>query len=355
MNLAEVRRRRLQNQHLSRPGFDDPAELVGWFGAVQAQDYLGALWGIGQRVRRGTESLVEQAIVQRKIVRTWPMRGTLHFVAAADVRWMLELCTPRIVRRMAPQHAREHGLDEEALEVSRRVLLKTLQGGRSLTRPALYQRLGEVGVPVEGQGGLQVLWRLSQEGLICFGPRENRQQTFVLLDEWLPPAQKRTREEALAELARRYFRAHGPASLADFTWWSGLTVADTRAAVGLVEHELEHTLINGDHYWFSSSPLHRRNATPRAHLLPAFDEYLVGYKERGAVLNPRFGTRLSALLTPAIEMDGEIVGTWGRRISGTAVEIRFRPFGRLTAQQKTALDVAAQRYASFVGKRITGS
>ena len=351
MILRQFRQRRLTNQLLTSP-VEDPARVIARLGAVQAQDYLGALWAVGQRTRSVTEGEVEQALADRRIVRTWPMRGTLHIVAAADVRWMLELCTPRIVKRLALRHAREYGLDEAAFARGREVLIRALEGGKSLTRPAVYQILETAGITVAGQAGVHLLWRLSQEGLICFGARAGKQQTFVLLDEWVPGGRKFSRDEALAELAGRYFTGHGPATLADFVWWSGLPVADARAGLRMVENQFERAVIDGETFWLSSEPARRKSRTPIAHLLPPFDEYLVGYKDRNAVLDPRFAGRLSALLSPAVELEGQVVGTWGRRLIKGGVELAFRPFGRLDPTQSNAVDRAAQRYAAFLGREI---
>ena len=180
-----IARQRLANQQIADPTLTRPADVVAWLGAMQAQDYLGALWAIGLRLPGAREATVEQALADRSIVRTWPMRGTLHFVAAADARWMLALLAPRTMAQAAGRF-RQLGLDDDAFALSRDACIAALQGGRQLTRAALYQVVEAAHVSTAGQRGIHILWRLAHEQLICFGARAGKQQTFALLDEWAP-------------------------------------------------------------------------------------------------------------------------------------------------------------------------
>lgn len=353
VTVREIIRRRLRNHRLVQSPGDDPAAVVAWFGAVQAQDYLGALWAVGQRAPGTVQSDIELALAEGTIVRTWPMRGTLHFVAAEDVRWMLDLLAPRIVRRHAPRLHREFGLDAAALAACRKVLVGALGSG-PLPRPQAYQALESKGIPTAGQRGVHILGRLAMEGLICFGPRSEKQQTLVLLDEWVPEGRGLLREEALTELTLRYFTAHGPATARDFAWWSGLTLAEVRAALHLVERRLLHETIEEETYWFSQpdgAALPRHPAS--AHLLPPFDEYLVGYRDRGAVLDPRHTSRLGALLSPVVEIAGRIAGTWKRELAPGRVTVHLAPFARLPAKEKQQVATAAGRYGKFLGVPAT--
>ena len=342
--------RRKENQLLARPSTRDPADVVAWFGAVQAQDYLGALWAVGLRTLHAAETDVELAIAERRIVRTWPMRGTLHFVAADDVRWMLDLLAPRIIQRHAARLEREYELDAAALSRCRRIIVQALTGSEPRTRMQLYEDLKKVGVSPAGQRGVHILGRLAQEGLICGGPRAGKQSTFVLMDEWLPEIRGLEREEGLAELALRYFTSHGPATVRDLSWWSGLSLAESRAAVKLMERRLERETIHDQTYWFAEAERQtRKKARLTGHLLPPFDEYLVGYRDRGDVLNPKHAGRLQALLSPAIEIGGKIVGTWSRQRSPSRVRLRIAPFTRLAAASRAAIVKAAERYGEFLG------
>ena len=351
MMPADLRRHRLRSQGLAATGFDDPAEPVRWQGAVQAQDYLGSLWAIGLRTRGGTERLVERAIADRRIVRTWPMRGTLHFVAADDARWMLALMTPRVVASSAARLERDYGLDAKALGRSRKVVVEALEGGRSLARDALYRTLDRAGLSTAGGRGLHLTWRLAHEGLICFGPREGKQQTFVLLEEWVPPGKRMARDEALAELARRYFTSHGPATLHDFAWWSGLPLRDAMGGLAMASGQLVSHELAGRRYWMAAK---RADASSRrAWLLPAFDEYTVAYRDRAAILAPAHARRVNGMdiLRPAIVVNGRVVGTWTRTTRDSSVRISLNPFTRLDTTARHAVGAAARRYAAFLGLR----
>lgn len=350
MTDTSLPRLRLANQLISNPVFDCPEDVVRWMGMVQAQDYLGALWAVGLRLPVAAELSIEQALAERKIVRTWPARGTLHFVAAADVRWLLELLASRALTKVTGRQ-RQLGLDEITFSRSRDLVARSLQGGKSLTRPALIEALEAGQISTDGQRGIHIVARLAQEGLICFGPREGKQQTFVLMDEWVPPAKQLTREEALAELARRYFTSHGQASLKDFAWWSGLTLTDVRKAVEFATPDLVQAEIDGQSYWQARTVSLIPADPPFAYLLPPFDEYLVGYTDRSAVIEPQFLMMVNAgggLLNPTIVVDGQVLGTWKRTLKAKSVVVSPQWFTAPTTAQKDALSFAAQRYGSFL-------
>jgi Winged helix DNA-binding domain len=341
----------MRQQRIGHKPFASPAATVRWLGAVQAQDYLGSLWAIGLRTRAATEASVERAIAERSIVRTWPLRGTLHFVAGEDARWMLNLCAPRTLTRSARRLKQEHGIDNGLIARSAKVVTDALSGGNSLPRPDLYRRLENAGISTGGSRGLHLLWWHAHEGLICLGPRAGKQQTFVLLDEWLPPSAPRSRDDSLAELARRYFTSHGPATVRDFAWWSGLAAADAESARESVARELDAITIGKQTYWQAAGTPAAR-AKPGCHLLPAYDEYTVAYQDRGAVLSSEVAARADSghgIFYPAIVIDGQVAGTWSRALQKTSVAITCRPFARLDRRQPQALVAAAQRYAQFVG------
>ncbi len=352
MTSFDVAHQRLHNQHISRATFDKPGEVVAWLGAVQAQDYLGALWALGLRMKNAIEADIEQALADKTIVRTWPMRGTLHFVAAADVRWMLELLTPRISAQRLHQH---FGLDEATFGRCKEVLAGALQGGRQLTRPAMYERLEAAHISTAEGRGLHILSRLAQDGIICFGAREGKQQTFALLAEWAPTAKTMARDEALAELARRYFTSHGPATLQDFVWWSGLRVADARAGLEMAKPHLAQEVIDGKIYWLSSSMPAAKEASPTAYLLPPFDEYTVAYKDRSAVLDPLYAKQVTygyGIFNPLIVVDGQVVGTWKRALKKDALVITPTLFAKLNKAETRAFHAAASRYGKFLNASV---
>lgn len=351
MTGTDIARLRLRAQRIDGDKFERPEDAVAWLGAVQAQDYFGALWGVGMRLNRATEADVERAVAERKIVRTWPMRRTLHFVAAADVRWMLPLLTPRVVAGMARRLHQHVGLDESSFTRAKKLFERALRGGRRLTRGAMYEVLEAGRIPSSDGRGLHVIARLAQDGFLCFGPREGRQPTFVLLDEWVPPSRKLARDEALAELAARYFTSHGPATLQDFTWWSGLTAADARAATEMARPRLASETVAGRTYWLAASAPSVDSAAPRVHLLPPFDEYVVAYRDRAAVLDPSRTKTLNpgnGVFSPTVVSGGRVVGTWRRTLKKGAVVVTPSPFARLKRDEERALASAAARYGAFL-------
>ncbi|MEX2122466.1 MAG: winged helix DNA-binding domain-containing protein [Woeseia sp.] len=340
---------RLRNQCLAGTPFESPADVVHWLGAVQAQDYLGALWAIGLRLPHATEADVEQAIRAKAIVRTWPQRGTLHFVASRDVRWMLSLLTPRMIAGSSGRY-RQLELSEVDFSRARDLFVQALQGGNQLTRPEMYRVLELGKIATTGQRGIHILGHLAQSGLICFGPRRGKQHTFTLLEEWLPPAGSMPRDEALAELTRRYFASHGPATLRDFAWWSGLTAQDARAGIDSTRSQLVQHVIDGTTYWFSDASYSGKKTKAATHLLPAFDEYTVGYKDRSAILDPQFASRLNAgggMLRPVSVVDARVVGTWKRSFKKNAVVVTAAPFIPHPGATRT-LSAAAKRYGNFL-------
>jgi len=345
--------RRLHTQYIAQAAFEQPGDVVRWLGAVQAQDYLGSLWAIGLRMRQATESAVEQAIADRVIIRTWPMRGTLHFVAPEDVRWMLKLLTPRIVAANARRLIRQFDLDDAAIARSKDVFLDALHGGKRLSRDAMYKALEAAHIPTANQRGLQIVGRLAQEGVICFGAREGKQPTFVLLDEWVPAARAIERDEALAELARRYFVSHGPATVQDFAWWSGLAAADARAGLEMARPHLAHEIVDGRTYWQPQSAPAAIDGPPRAYLLPAYDEYTVGYADRSAALDRMQAQGMNlgnaAVLGPTIVLDGQIVGTWKRTFSEGSVVVAPGHVASLVEAEAQAFAAAARHYGDFLG------
>ena len=338
--VTSIARIRLLNQGIADPRFTSPHAVVSWFGAVQAQDYLGALWAVGLRMTSAVEADIERALAERTIVRSWPLRRTLHFVAAEDLKWMLELLGPREIARLAGRLKRHFELDRVVMRRCRSVVVRALEGGHQLTRSDLYDVLERARIRITASRGLHIISTLAHERLICFGPRQAKQQTFVLLDEWVPASPQLKGDEALHELARRYFASHGPATVADFAWWSGLPSGEAKRAAEM------------------AGTTHERNAAAvpsrTAWLLPPFDEYLVAYKDRSAIVDPAYAKQVNAgggLLNPTIVVGGEVIGTWKRIVKKDAVTITPTLFRPLKKNEERMLRSAAERYASFIGLR----
>lgn len=338
MNPQEIVNLRLYNQLVSHQPYQKPEEVVRWMGAMQAQDYSASLFAIQVRVPPSSqvrETTVEQAIASRRIVRTWPMRGTLHWVDALDVRWMLSLLTPRVIRSCAGRY-KQLALDEVVFSRSRKIIEQALQGGNQLSRPELFGLLEQEGISTSNQRGIHILSHLAQQAVICFGPKKGKQPTFVLLEEWIPQGNSLEKEEALAVLAWRYFSSHGPATVHDFSTWSGLMVSEARKGLELIAHDFEKLNLDGKTYFFSApkkEPGIFKNSE-EAWLLPAFDEMLCGYKDKSAVLplaDVKSTILRNGIIRPILVVKNQTVGTWKRIVKKDAVileTVLFQPVAK---------------------------
>ena len=349
MRRSEVVLERLQNQKLSSTGFKKPVDVVRWLGAVQAQDYNAAKWALALRMDQATDAVIEKAFNEGQIIRTHVMRPTWHFVAPDDIRWMLELTAPRVNSRCGPNY-RKYELDASTFKRVNNVLTKALQGGKHLTRSALKGELNKAGVASDDTVRLaHILLRAELDGVVCSGPRIGKQFTYALLDERVPAAGALNRDEALAELTRRYFTSHGPATLQDFVWWSGLTAADARHGVALIHRDIREAVVDEKVYWSSRSGSTAKRSSKRlAHLLPAYDEYFVAYKDRHIGVDQPSVTTWG-LLGPTVIVDGVVVGTWKSTIDKNLVKIALMPARVLKKPETLPITRAAEQYASFLG------
>jgi hypothetical protein len=328
--------RRLHFQSLAKPRFERAEDVVEWLGAVQAQDFPGAKWAVAQRTTGACDADLERAFNAGSILRTHVLRPTWHFVPAKDIRWMLALTAARLRAIMARQ-GRWIGLDADTIVRAKRTIAKTLSSGRQMTR-------AEIGAVV-GQRTLalgHIIMQAEFDGIICSGALRGKQHTYALLDERVPATPAIARDEALALLARRYFRSHGPATLKDFTWWSGLSTAECRQGIASVPG-LVSEIIGGTTYWLSDrAPGSERSG--RVYLLPNYDEYLVAYADRSAACDE---ARADAIFANTVVLDGRVVGTWKRTLAAHAVGLDVTLFGRVP---RAALERAVQRLGAFHGR-----
>ena len=340
MQASDIAHARLAAQQISASAFEDPEALMAHMGAMQAQDHASALWAIGLRVKGATISSVRAAIAGRALVRTWLLRGTLHYAAAADLRWLLALVGARNSAGAATRQ-RQLGLDARTIGSSRTLLERAL-AGTTLTRGAVFELLNAHGIDTAGQRGIHILWQLAQEGVLCFSAHEGKQPAFALLDDWVAAAPELARDEALARLAARYIGSHGPASAADLAYWSGLTLGDARKGLAAADG-----LEQQGELWIARAASTRRAARNALHLLPGFDEYLLGYKDRTAVLDPAHATLVvpggNGMFKPMIVVGGRVVGTWQR----AAADLAPQAFSALGAAQQSAFARATARYHAF--------
>ena len=348
MTSPSIVAQRLYHQYVSRPGLATPAEVVRWLGAVQAQELPGALYAVGLRMVNATESAVERAIADRSIVRTWPMRGTIHFVPAEDARWMLKLLARR-TNQQAASASRRAGLTDDGFARAGKTLTRTLQGGRVLARKELYAALEAAGIATGDSRGLHLLGYWAREGLVCLGPRQGKQPTFTLLDEWIPNARQLEGDAALAELAQRYFTSHGPATAHDFAWWSGLTLTEARRGIAQVERSLQRDTIENQTYWFAAPPAPFPAPARDVYLLPQYDEFTVAYKDRAIARDPAFPNDPFLILGPVVVVDGRVTGVWKRTLAKDAVRLTITLYVALGKRRRDELEGAVERYGQFLG------
>jgi hypothetical protein len=350
MTSLDIVRRRLHNQYLAGNSLEKPEEVVSWLGAVQAQEYPGAKWAVAQRTRGLTEAAIEQAFAAGTILRTHVLRPTWHFVTPTDIRWLLKLTAPR-VNTVNASYYRKFGLDEATLARTNAVVAKTLEGGKQLMRPELEIALQQAGLATATDDRLRlsyIMMRAELDGLICSGALRGKQQTYTLLEERVPPARVLERDEALAELTRRFFTGHGPATLKDYTWWSGLTVAEARAGLEMVKSQLVQEVVDDKTYWFAPIEPGSQGGSPLAHLLPAYDEYTIAYKDHHTVLDPQHLNQVIAGNGIVIIIDGRITGTWKRTFKKGAVVVTLNPFTSLTEAETEAVTRVAHQYGAFL-------
>jgi len=346
-------RRRLTALRLSAQGIDDPSAptaeaVVRNALATQAQDYLGTLWAVGLRTPGATAADVEAAHESGRFVRSWPMRGTLHFVAGEDLGWMLELTRARMLQTAAGTR-RRIGLTDADYERAEGVVRDLLGGGGKAKRAELHAALDAAGVSTEGQRGIHILGQLAQLGVLVLAARD----AWALLEEWVPEPRRLERDDALEEFALRYFTSHGPATVKDFSWWSSLTLADARAGLAAARERLDELELEGATYYLRPG---LEPAERAVHLLPGFDEYLLGYGDRSAPLAGEHANTVvpggNGLFMPTIVVDGEVVGIWKRVLGKKRVDVSLAPLVPLTATAERAVRSRIVRYAEFLGTDV---
>jgi hypothetical protein len=356
-SFKEDRRRvaslRLAAQRLAAATCPTPADAVRWMLALQAQDFAGVKWSLGLRAAGPTEALVEAAFDAGEIVRSWPMRGTLHVVAAEDLGWMLELTAPRAIRSAAARRA-VLGITEADVERAREIAVGALAGRRVMSRTGLLAAFDAGGVSTSGQRGYHLLWYLAQTGTLVMASSDGRGQAFARLDEWIARPRRLGADEGLAELALRYFRSHGPATARDLARWSGLTVGDVRRGIAACGGQLATLEIGGVANHLAPEALDAPDPPAAVLLLPGFDEYLLGYGDRSAALAPEHADVIvpggNGMFRSTIVVDGEVVGTWSRSVTAAGVVVEASPFAPLGPRVVDGLEAAARAYGRFLGK-----
>ncbi len=354
MDGLEIAHRRLQGQRLSGAAVAEPEAVVSHLGAIQAQEYAVAKWSVGQRTSGFDDAGVQRAIDEGRILRTHVLRPTWHFVAACDILWIQALTAPR-VHAFNASYYRGHGLDDQHAARAAKAFTEVLRGGNHLTRKELSAALAKVGIDATGNRLAYIVMRAELDGLIANGAMRGKQHTYALISERAPDAVTMEPDEALAELTRRYFTSHGPATVKDFSWWSSLTATQIRRGLELVGSALVSEKVDRHTFWYAPSPPPVRDPSPTAHVLQVLDEYFVAYTESRPMANlaghPVLVPNENALVHPIV-LDSQFVGFWRRVVNRTGIVAEMAPAIRLTATARKAVEAAFARYAGFAGMPV---
>ena len=336
--MTDIALNRLANQQISEKKETSAPKVIQWLGAMQAQDLPMALWAIGLRTLGSTHDSVREAFDKGEIIRTHVMRPTWHYVSADDIYWMLELTAPQIKRALNTRH-KQLGITDDVLKKVMNIFIRYLEKNGSSLREELVSQLEKAGIPNKDNRAAHLLMHAELDGVICSGPLKGNKQTYALLEERVPDKKILSTDEALAELALRYFTSHGPAMLDDFIWWSGLKKNQANLALELSKSQLQSFNIDSQEFWLSSNQSFSGTNGESVYLLPAFDEFIISYRDRSASLtseNHKKAISRNGLFWPIIVVNGKVVGLWKRTIKKDNVNIEinfFQPASKHVTQQ----------------------
>ncbi|MDP4221863.1 MAG: winged helix DNA-binding domain-containing protein [Bacteroidota bacterium] len=353
MTLHDLSILRFKNQQIARSKFKTVKELARWMGAIQAQDYIMSKWAFGIRIQDPTEELVNNAIDSGEIIRTHLMRPTWHFASSDDILWILELTASQIKASLKFRD-NQLGLTEPVFRKSNRIIERSLRDSNHLTREEIISELVKDRIDVGNNRASHLLVRAESDGLICSGRIKGGKLTYALLSERVPANKSLSRIEALKELASRYFTSHGPATLQDFTWWSGLSTNDSKQALEFARSELSSEIIENQTYWFAGSVVDTGPDDDTACLLPAYDEFVISYRDRTASLIPPFHKKAvsdNGIFYPTIVINGKVIGTWKRTAKKDSVVITINLFDSVKQDMKPEIIKASSGYVNFLGKK----
>lgn len=352
MNPSHIAQHRLASQHIAGTTFTTVPKVVGWMSAIQAQDYAMAKWAVGVRVPGATDASVEVALNSGTILRTHVLRPTWHLVAAEDIHWMLALTAPHIKASQRARHA-ELELTPAVLKKTYGLLEKNLRDGNHLTREELNGVFERAKISLADNRAAHLLMCAELDCLIASGATKQGKPTYTLLDERVPKPKRLSKDEALAALAGRYFASHGPATLADFGWWSGLPVGEARKALEMAKPKLICEAVGDQTYWFTPASKVPANS---AHLLPAYDEFIISYKDRSALLTfeqQKKAVSDNGIFRPMVVVNGEVIGIWKRTAKKNSVLVEAEYFGKPNKAILGLIEHAAEQYGEFLGKTIS--
>jgi hypothetical protein len=354
MTLNEISNIRICNQKVAATEFRTAGEIVAWMGAIQAQDYSMSKWAIGARLLDSTDEKIEGSFNKGEIIRTHLMRPTWHFVPAEDVYWMLELTAPRIKASLKSRH-KSLELSGSIFRKSNHIIEKSLSGGLALRREDLDKEFKKAMISTDANRLSHLLLHAELDGIICSGPVKDNKQTFSLLSQRVPDRKVFSRDDSLAKLAMRYFNSHSPATIQDFAWWSGLSQKDAAFAMDSVKQNFIAEIIGSKKYLFPNSlPAVRYDKTD-LHLLPAYDEFLISYRDRSASLllaDNKKTISANGIFYPVVVLNGQVTGLWRRSMKNGKIIIEILLYKKHDRACRELAEKKAYEIGRFLNRTI---
>lgn len=350
--MINILQQRIINQQLAGTTLKSPKEIVSWMGAIQAQDYAMSKWAVGVRLPNSTDESIEAAINKGEIIRTHVMRPTWHLVSPTDVRWMLALSAPHLRNSLKSVH-KTMGLTDQLFKRTNSIIEKSLSRNGNMTRVELVSALNKNRIKPDNLQMIHIMFNAELNATVCNGPMRGRQFTYALLNERVPPTKPLSREESLTQLALRYFSSHGPATIQDFTWWSGLPATDAKNGLELIKSKLVSEKIGDQIYWSTEISTKGFMIKP-IYFLPSYDEFMISYKDRSFSLPSKFTESAitgNGIFRPIIVVDGQVIGTWAREVIKDRVAFEPKFFRSALKLKKKEMMEALQPYKDFLGKK----
>lgn len=352
MVLDEISNNRLFSQKIAATELKTASEIVSWMGAMQAQDFSMAKLAAGIRISDSTDTEIEESFNKGEILRTHLMRPTWHFVSAEDICWMIELTAPQI-KPLLKSRNKQLELSDSIFTKSNLIIEKSLSGGISLGREELAKELNKAGIKTNENRLSHLLLNAELDSIICSGPIKAKKLTYSLLGERVQFRKILSRDESLFELANRYFRSHCPATLQDFVWWSGLSNKEARKAIQSVRHSFISEIIESREYLFPDSYHTAVHVNTSVHLLPAYDEFLISYKDRGASLALTDNTKavsVNGIFYPVVIVNGQVAGLWRRSVKNNKASIEVTLFTKPDKIKRELIEKKAAFVGQFLNK-----
>lgn len=327
MTLSEIAELRHSSQQLAGTKFTTPVEMVSWFCAIQAQEYAQTKWSLGLRLKQLTDIDIEQYLVDGRLLRTHLLRPTWHLVTAEDIRWLLKLTAPYVHAANAFMY-RKLELNAAVFNHCNAIIIRSFHNGKQLTREAIHLELSKNKIEADGLRLSYIMMQAELEGILCSGARQGKQFTYALLEERVPPCSLKSHDESLAELTSRYFNSRGPATIKDFSQWSGISTTECKKGLSMIRSKLIHETVDNEDYYFTEPQFTDGQHTLNCNLLPVYDEYIMGYKKRDAL----FIYRNNIEPAPALRFDNTIIhgnqitGTWKRTIQPKKIDLEYNFF-----------------------------